>query len=146
MIGGSVVASQLEVTQLGKKLIDQIQDRQIVLLDGPLGSGKTFLVSECFRALGLSGSTSPTFSWIQNLKTSDGRSVYHIDLYRLEEPEELESIAFWDIFQEKRAVVFIEWSSRLDWRDLPFDWSVDRIVIELTADTQQRQYHLEKLR
>jgi tRNA threonylcarbamoyladenosine biosynthesis protein TsaE len=142
----SFVATPVDVAHLAQTLMGQISDRQAILLDGPLGSGKTFLVSECFRALGLTGSTSPTFSLIQQARTADGRSVYHIDLYRLEEPEELESIAFWDIFQEKRALVFIEWSSRLDWRDLPFDWAVDRVAIELTANLQQRHYSIEKLR
>ena len=73
-------------------------DRQIILLQGPLGVGKTFWVQAVIQALGGSGVSSPSFSVIQSYKVQKRQNVYHVDLYRLQGDDDLESTGFWDLF------------------------------------------------
>ena len=81
---------------------------QVICLKGPLGAGKTTLVRACLEHL--VGSpvdvVSPTFTLCQQYDTPRGL-VYHYDLYRLEQPEELEELGLIDFLSE--SISFIEW-------------------------------------
>ena len=80
----------------------------LILLNGAMGAGKTFFVKEFTKATGSSAHTSsPTFSII-NLYDSPKGKIYHLDLFRLNDFDELYSIGFDDILNEE-AVIFIEW-------------------------------------
>ena len=82
----------------------------VLLLDGPMGAGKTTLAAMIAEALGCEGAaSSPTFSIAQQY---DGPlPVWHLDLYRLEQ-EDLYDIGYEDYFYPEEAVTLIEWPDR----------------------------------
>ena len=100
-----------ETVELGRKIAATLPRRAVVLLIGNLGAGKTTLAKGIVN--GLSGVdpdevASPTFTLIHEY--GEGR-VYHIDLYRLDRPEEVATLGLDEIF-DREAVVLIEWGER----------------------------------
>lgn len=122
-----------------KETLQDFSQKQIVLLNGTLGAGKTELVKNFVKSLGGKESSSPTYSLI-NEYSCESISVYHIDLYRIKDEDDLESIGFWDIFENEKAIVFIEWPSRIDINNLPITWAKLSIDIEKSEDDKSRCY------
>ncbi|WP_201578282.1 tRNA (adenosine(37)-N6)-threonylcarbamoyltransferase complex ATPase subunit type 1 TsaE [Psychrobacter okhotskensis] len=90
-----------------------------VWLAGDLGAGKTTLTRYWLQALGHSGAVkSPTYTLVEpySIQQNDDsiKPVYHADLYRLQDPEELSFIGFDEYLDEPNALVIIEWASRAD--------------------------------
>ncbi len=90
-----------------------------VWLAGDLGAGKTTLTRYWLQALGHTGAVkSPTYTLVEpySIQRKDGsiQPVYHADLYRLQDPEELSFIGFDEYLDEPEALVIIEWASRAD--------------------------------
>ncbi len=102
--------SEEETISLGENLAGRLPSRAVVLLIGNLGAGKTTLAKGIVKGLGaarIEDVSSPTFTLIHEY----GPKVYHIDLYRLDEEREVETLGLEEIF-EKDAVVLIEWGER----------------------------------
>ncbi len=100
--------SEEETEAFGAKLYNEVQDKSLIFLMGNLGAGKTTLVRGFLRAAGYQGAVkSPTFTLVEEYLIGD-RKFCHFDLYRLNDPEELEWIGIRDYFKEE-AVCFIEW-------------------------------------
>jgi len=117
-------ASEEETIALGEKLARELPPRAVVLLTGNLGAGKTTIAKGLVKGLGAAlpeEVSSPTFTLIHEYSPR----VYHIDLYRLDEPREAASLGLDEIF-EREAVVLIEWGERF-----PQLLPEDRIVITL---------------
>jgi tRNA threonylcarbamoyladenosine biosynthesis protein TsaE len=103
--------SDAETVELGRQLARILPPRGVVLLIGNLGTGKTTLTKGIAEGLGAAQPdevSSPTFTLIHEY--GEGR-VYHIDLYRLDEPRSVESLGLDDLF-ERDAVTLIEWGER----------------------------------
>jgi len=97
--------------QLGGKIADQFPEGGIVLLNGDLGAGKTTLVRGLLRHLGFEGIVkSPTYTLVEPYQVA-GRLIYHFDLYRLGDPEELEYIGGRD-YWNNNALCLIEWPEK----------------------------------
>lgn len=95
----------------GEMLGDVLQGRGLVYLEGELGAGKTTLTRGVLRAYGHLGAVkSPTYTLIEPYELG-ARRVYHLDLYRLSDPEELEFIGGRDVLSDD-ALSIVEWSSR----------------------------------
>ena len=94
---------------LGTKLAGLAQAGDVITLSGPLGVGKTALARGFLRALGHSGDVpSPTFAIVQPYE--DLRPpVWHVDLYRIEDPSELEQLG---LDSAADAVLLVEWPER----------------------------------
>ena len=110
--------SSLEDTKnLGQEIAKEILKRKdksafIVFLDGDLGTGKTTLVKEIIFALGIKEKVkSPTFTIIEPYELND-KNIYHIDLYRINDPTELEIIGLREYLNESEAIIFIEWPEK----------------------------------
>ena len=101
--------SEEETIELGRRIASELPRRAVVLLIGNLGAGKTTLAKGIVSGLSATQPeevTSPTFTLIHEY----GR-VYHIDLYRLDKPEEVATLGLDEIF-DRDAVVLIEWGER----------------------------------
>ena len=105
------VASEAELLALGGELGKQLVPGDLVLLNGPLGAGKTTLVRGLLWSLGHEGSVkSPTYTLVEPYDLPWGQ-VYHFDLYRIADPDELELLGFSDMLGGD-ALVLIEWPER----------------------------------
>ncbi len=102
------IENEAAMMAFGGKLADNLHDGGIVLLKGDLGAGKTTLVRGLLRHLGHQGIVkSPTYTLVEPY-TLHGRKIYHFDLYRLGDPEELEYMGGRD-YWESGALCLIEW-------------------------------------
>lgn len=83
----------------------------VLALEGELGAGKTTLVGALLDAFGFAGhARSPTYTLIEPYEL-DGRAIYHLDLYRLVDPREVDALGLRDL-QEPRSILLIEWPER----------------------------------
>jgi len=118
--------NERETFDLGVRIGEQFSGGEIILLNGPLGAGKTVLVKGIAQALGLDDEdvTSPSFTLVN---PHQGRLLlYHIDLYRLDEgAAAAHAVDLDEILTDERAVVIIEWGERLGHYPLPANvWRV----------------------
>ena len=104
-----IVRDEAEMEALGVELAAGLEPGSVLALVGGLGAGKTRLVKGLARGMGFPGEvTSPTFSLVHEYR--GGRlPLFHFDLYRLKEVEELLGIG-WDEFFDEPGVVIAEWA------------------------------------
>ncbi|MCP1337228.1 tRNA (adenosine(37)-N6)-threonylcarbamoyltransferase complex ATPase subunit type 1 TsaE [Futiania mangrovi] len=135
------LAGEAATADLGRRLAVALlkagTDGAAVLLHGDLGMGKTTLARALVHAvLAADGAPdedvpSPTFTIVQTYATP-AREIWHVDLYRIEEPGELAELGLDDAFEE--ALVLVEWPDRLGAR-LPHD----RVDVTLAAEATGRR-------
>ena len=96
------------IDEISQLIVDKIKTIKTIVLRGELGSGKTTLVKSVLKKMGVNeGVTSPTFS-IVNEYDFAGNIIYHFDLYRIENIEELDVIGFEEYIYSQN-IIFIEW-------------------------------------
>jgi tRNA threonylcarbamoyladenosine biosynthesis protein TsaE len=125
------VPSTEQMQVLGRTIgqaIEAVDGPFIIALEGELGAGKTTLVGGILRAYGITGPVrSPTYTLIEPYETAS-RPLYHLDLYRLTDPGDVEPLGIRDLLTERQsdvrsaaggipretggAVLLIEWPTR----------------------------------
>ena len=114
--------SAAETKKIASKLAKEIaatrsDHARVIALSGNLGAGKTTFVQGFARALGVRERIqSPTFVLmkIYSLKRRKNiKHLVHIDSYRIESPREIEHLGLRDLFNDKDAVIIIEWADRI---------------------------------
>lgn len=138
----TVVATAQDMEALGARLAEGSPALQLVYLRGALGTGKTTLVRGLLHALGYTGVVrSPTFTLVEGYVVN-GRQIYHLDLYRVMHPEELEFIGFRD-YVKNSNLVLVEWAERgaavlpLPDLDVEIRKSGDRRIVRLLSHTER---------
>lgn len=108
-------ASAEETRALGARIAALLEPGDIVLLHGDLGAGKTTLTQGIGAALGLAQlAQSPTFSLVVDIPLPNGLVLRHIDLYRLDDPSDLDALGFEDLMSDPDAITLIEWPERAE--------------------------------
>ena len=135
------LANEQQTEAAGALIADRLapfNEPLLLGLTGPLGAGKTTLARGLLKALGVSGRIkSPTFALIEPYLTTSG-PVHHLDLYRLDDPGELDFLGLPD-FLDEPGLVLIEWPEkapllmkRLDYR-IELDYSGERRTLSITG-------------
>lgn len=107
------IVNKLEDLQLPiDHLKSVLQKGDIVFCEGEVGAGKTTLIRELVKAYGILGANSPTFA-VHNEYKNNQVKIHHLDLYRLESEEEIESAGISSFLSDAEAVIWIEWASSL---------------------------------
>ncbi|MDO5063056.1 MAG: tRNA (adenosine(37)-N6)-threonylcarbamoyltransferase complex ATPase subunit type 1 TsaE [Peptostreptococcaceae bacterium] len=106
-----ITNSELETIELGRKIGQLLTNGDLICLDGDLGAGKTHFTKGLAQGMGIREEiTSPTFTIVQEY---DGeRDLYHFDVYRLFDEEELYLIGFED-YLKRKGVIIVEWSEKV---------------------------------
>ena len=107
------MSSLADLPAAASVLIEEAKEEPIILFEGPMGAGKTTLIKELCRQLGVKDNvSSPTFSLVNEYEGSDGKLIYHFDFYRLNEEREALDIGALEYFDSGR-ICLIEWPSMI---------------------------------
>ena len=130
-----ITSSSEETVQVGRELGARLRAPVLILLSGELGAGKTTLTKGIVSGVGAAREeevTSPTFTLVH--KYEHGARVYHVDLYRIGDFHDLETLGLEDVLAEP-GVVIVEWPDRLTLRT---DWPIVRIQLEHVSEESRR--------
>lgn len=105
--------SSVETEKIGQKIAGKLKNKDIIAFYGGLGAGKTTLVRGIAKGLGsIDWVSSPTFA-IVNEYDGENNKIYHFDMYRIKEFDDLYSVGFFD-YLESDAIIIIEWSENIE--------------------------------
>jgi tRNA threonylcarbamoyladenosine biosynthesis protein TsaE len=124
-----------ETIAFGRTLGSLLVPPKLVLLRGDLGAGKTTLVkgiAGAFEAAAEEDVTSPTFTLVHEYRGPKA-TLYHIDLYRIDTPRELETLALDDL-RSDNTILLIEWGEKSPWLTMERDVE---IAFERNAETDR---------
>jgi tRNA threonylcarbamoyladenosine biosynthesis protein TsaE len=144
------VADEAAVQKLAGGFARVLQPPAVIYLRGDLGAGKTTFARAYVHALGFTGYVkSPSYGLLETYRAG-GQVVLHLDLYRIEDPEELEYLAIRDLFDDQ-SVLLVEWPDRggqhLPAPDLVLDFGESGTTrfIQCTACTDRGVALLDKV-
>jgi len=111
---GPALLTEAELEAWGRAIGGTVEPPVVLALRGELGAGKSVLARAIARGAGVTGALpSPTFNLVYRYEAARGIVVHHLDLYRLEDPEEVWELG-WSELGEDRDVVLIEWPERAE--------------------------------
>jgi tRNA threonylcarbamoyladenosine biosynthesis protein TsaE len=130
-----------ELDHAATALNDWLGNRPVLALHGEMGAGKTTLVGALCRIWDVVDATnSPTFSIINAYETSSGKTVFHLDLYRLDTAEEAFAAGVTDVIESGNRCL-VEWPERL-----PALFRVDEtlmVQLEVIGDNRRRLHIID---
>ncbi|TDO82946.1 tRNA threonylcarbamoyladenosine biosynthesis protein TsaE [Flavobacterium chryseum] len=130
----NIVFSLDQIQEVAEKIIAS-NPKKIILFNGEMGVGKTTLIKQLCKNLGVEDATSsPTFSLVNEYYTNKNEIVYHFDFYRLNKETEALDMGV-DDYLYSGNWCFIEWSEKIE-NLLPEETS--KINIELLADGKRK--------
>jgi tRNA threonylcarbamoyladenosine biosynthesis protein TsaE len=94
---------------LAKEFSSKLKNGDRIILNGELGSGKTFFIKACLSFFGINNVNSPTFAIVNEYNNE--YKFYHFDFYRINDISELYDIGFYDYLNDEESVIFIEWGN-----------------------------------
>ena len=109
-----MIAKESELPAVAQALIEAHPQERVFGFFGEMGTGKTTLIKEICRHLGVeSDMTSPTFAIVNEYWTANGQPLYHFDFYRIDEPGDATRIGFQDYLYSGNYC-FIEWTEKVE--------------------------------
>ncbi len=135
-----LVASNLaQLDKIAQSIIEKAAERKVWLFYGEMGAGKTTLIKNICKLLGVTNEvSSPTFSLVNEYDTNDSKSiVYHFDFYRLESEDEAMDMGYEEYFYSGNCCL-VEWPEKIS-QLLP--QNVVKIQIEQTE--KERIYTID---
>ena len=132
------ITSEQETEQLGERIGQTAKPGTVIALIGDLGTGKTTLTKSIARGLGVTETvTSPTFNIIREYRS--GRiPLYHFDVYRIADPDEMFELGYEEYFYSD-GICVVEWADIIE-ELLPEDAVI--IHIERGASEEEREYRI----
>jgi len=103
-----IVESESETEEIAAGFSEMISEGDLVLLNGDLGSGKTFFVKCLCSNYGIQNVTSPSFAIVNEY--SGLKKIFHFDFYRIKKLNELYDIGIEDYLKDDKAIALIEWA------------------------------------
>lgn len=101
--------SEEDTKQLALEFLSELKAGDVVVLNGALGTGKTFFIKKITEALGITKANSPTFAIVNEYESEQNVRIYHFDFYRINKEAELHDIGLEDYLADNEAITFIEW-------------------------------------
>lgn len=133
--------NEKELAGIAEEILIHSKDTNKFTLQGDLGAGKTSIVKAFVSALGSTETaSSPSFSLVNEYFTSEGKKIYHLDLYRIESMDEALDIGI-EEYIESEAYLFIEWPEIIE--DL-IDDRFSKIVFDLLEDQSRKINFIQK--
>lgn len=117
-----------DLPKVARKVLEALEGRSVVALFGPMGAGKTTLISALMQCLGSQDTvTSPTFALVNQYSTALSEPVYHFDFYRINRISEAFDMGYEEYFYSGNLCL-VEWPERVE-ELLPEDVMVVRIDV-----------------
>ena len=133
------VYSEQETEKLAVEFFPLLNPGQVIILNGNLGTGKTYFIKSALKSFNINDASSPTFALV-NEYIGDMK-FYHFDFYRIEVIKELYDIGFDEYMHDEEAIKFIEWGNLF-----PSILPHRRIEIEITLqDDFTRDFYFNSL-
>lgn len=134
------ISNSVENTQLiARDFADRLSLGSVICMKGDLGAGKTTFIQGVANALNFDENiVSPTFNILLQYRNSDGLTLNHFDLYRLNNDEELDDIAFYEIIEDANSISFIEWAEKFP-DSMPSN-SIELQIKKLDKTTREISY------
>ena len=106
------ITSLNEIDQAAENFLAAMGEAKVIAFSGEMGAGKTTFIQALCRKLGVTAEVnSPTFSLVNQYFTPEGHSIFHFDLYRIEDPAELFDMGYEEYFFSGE-LCFIEWPEK----------------------------------
>ncbi len=100
------------IDTVAEDFLKRTKPRSVIAFSGEMGAGKTTFIQALCRVLGVKTEVnSPTFSLVNEYFTPEGTSIFHFDLYRIEDPSELFDLGYEEYFYSE-DYCFIEWPEK----------------------------------
>ena len=129
------IADKNYIEEAASRILKTCKNARVFAFYGEMGAGKTTLIKALSRQLGSGDSlSSPTFSIVNEYRDAGGKPIYHMDLFRLKNPEEAEEIGV-EEYLHSGHYCFIEWPELIE-PVLPDD--AVRLFLEISADESRK--------
>src|SRR5215469_15885966 len=142
----SISHSAAQTQRMGMRLGELLQGGELILLDGQLGTGKTTFAQGLAQGMGITENiNSPTFTLLKeyaghllpgispSAPPRRGPALYHLDLYRLDDPEEIVDLGFED-YLFSGGVCVVEWTEKAAWF-----WPTENLNIRMKIMTETKR-------
>ncbi len=113
---GSVITVNIitDLPAAAKQLLEAFPEKRILAFYGQMGAGKTTFIKAICESLGVDANvSSPTFSIVNEYRSSKGEKVFHFDFYRIKDLSEAYDLGYEDYFYSD-AYCFIEWPEKIE--------------------------------